>query len=194
MVRALPCHGRGYGFEPRHSRHSSVLTLVEDEYAVVGDPVPGFQITVGVVEGVEFDDAGFADLVQKGRYDLIKVIFADLHAIVVADALDAKLNPLVRAGFERLERLADERLGCLLALGDDEVFDFLRAGGGGDGVDDLGFACGRFRSGGGSWDDDGASTSRALDLAAASRGVNGEVLFAMAALEVDVHKTVRVCL
>ena len=21
MVRALPCHGRGYGFEPRHSRH-----------------------------------------------------------------------------------------------------------------------------------------------------------------------------
>ena len=23
MVRALPCHGRGYGFEPRHSRQSS---------------------------------------------------------------------------------------------------------------------------------------------------------------------------
>ena len=22
MVRALPCHGRGYGFEPRHSRQS----------------------------------------------------------------------------------------------------------------------------------------------------------------------------
>ena len=22
LVRALPCHGRGYGFEPRHSRHS----------------------------------------------------------------------------------------------------------------------------------------------------------------------------
>ena len=21
VVRALPCHGRGYGFEPRHSRH-----------------------------------------------------------------------------------------------------------------------------------------------------------------------------
>ena len=21
LVRALPCHGRGYGFEPRHSRH-----------------------------------------------------------------------------------------------------------------------------------------------------------------------------
>ena len=24
MVRALPCHGRGYGFEPRHSRHFSL--------------------------------------------------------------------------------------------------------------------------------------------------------------------------
>ena len=23
LVRALPCHGRGYGFEPRHSRHFS---------------------------------------------------------------------------------------------------------------------------------------------------------------------------
>ncbi len=23
LVRALPCHGRGYGFEPRHSRHPS---------------------------------------------------------------------------------------------------------------------------------------------------------------------------
>ena len=23
MVRALPCHGRGYGFEPRRSRQSS---------------------------------------------------------------------------------------------------------------------------------------------------------------------------
>lgn len=22
LVRALPCHGRGYGFEPRRSRHS----------------------------------------------------------------------------------------------------------------------------------------------------------------------------
>jgi hypothetical protein len=25
LVRALPCHGRGYGFEPRHSRHSQPL-------------------------------------------------------------------------------------------------------------------------------------------------------------------------
>ena len=24
LVRALPCHGRGYGFEPRRSRHFSV--------------------------------------------------------------------------------------------------------------------------------------------------------------------------
>ena len=28
LVRALPCHGRGYGFEPRHSRHSSPLTCI----------------------------------------------------------------------------------------------------------------------------------------------------------------------
>ena len=25
LVRALPCHGRGYGFEPRRSRHSFYL-------------------------------------------------------------------------------------------------------------------------------------------------------------------------
>ena len=27
MVRALPCHGRGYGFEPRHSRHLAFPSL-----------------------------------------------------------------------------------------------------------------------------------------------------------------------
>jgi hypothetical protein len=27
LVRALPCHGRGYGFEPRHSRHTLSLVL-----------------------------------------------------------------------------------------------------------------------------------------------------------------------
>ena len=27
LVRALPCHGRGYGFEPRHSRHSPLLVF-----------------------------------------------------------------------------------------------------------------------------------------------------------------------
>ena len=31
MVRALPCHGRGYGFEPRRSRHSSFAALAENE-------------------------------------------------------------------------------------------------------------------------------------------------------------------
>ena len=27
MVRALPCHGRGYGFEPRHSRHFFIAII-----------------------------------------------------------------------------------------------------------------------------------------------------------------------
>src|SRR5262249_5814340 len=27
LVRALPCHGRGYGFEPCRSRHSQPLTV-----------------------------------------------------------------------------------------------------------------------------------------------------------------------
>ena len=27
LVRALPCHGRGYGFEPRHSRHYFLVVL-----------------------------------------------------------------------------------------------------------------------------------------------------------------------
>ena len=31
MVRALPCHGRGYGFEPRRSRQSSFAALAENE-------------------------------------------------------------------------------------------------------------------------------------------------------------------
>ena len=31
MVRALPCHGRGYGFEPRRSRQSSFGAPAESE-------------------------------------------------------------------------------------------------------------------------------------------------------------------
>ena len=31
MVRALPCHGRGYGFEPRRSRQYSFAATAENE-------------------------------------------------------------------------------------------------------------------------------------------------------------------
>ena len=43
MVRALPCHGRGYGFEPRHSRHPLCFTGVWAAWLLCTIPSPLFQ-------------------------------------------------------------------------------------------------------------------------------------------------------
>jgi hypothetical protein len=51
LVRALPCHGRGYGFEPRHSRHPH--SLIPSTYRDWASPLRPF-VTTGDLRAENF--------------------------------------------------------------------------------------------------------------------------------------------
>src|SRR6266516_2823577 len=164
--------------EPRSS------PFVKNEHPVVHHPVARLQVSVGIIESVDLHDVLFAHLVEKIGQDFIEMILANLHAIEVPDALDAKLDALVSGGLERLERLADQRLGGPFMLRHRRMLlSFARGGGGGNWIDDVG----RQRPGTGRWNHQSLATGRALDLAPGAGGVHGKILFAMTTLKIDVH-------
>src|SRR5688572_17164866 len=122
-----------------------------------------------VIEGLDLDDVLLANLVQESRHYFVEVILAHLHAVIVPDALRAKLDSLVCRGFERLQRLADERFGGSLALRNGKVLLLFRCGRGGNGIDDRGRDLRGLRSG----NDERPSAGWTLNLAPDSGGIDG---------------------
>src|SRR5207237_3613692 len=58
LVRALPCHGRGYGFEPRHSRHSAVGVYSSSETALGRGNAKRLPIFTGATDASEIRQDG----------------------------------------------------------------------------------------------------------------------------------------
>ena len=86
MDRALPCHGRGYGFEPRHSRHFS--REVYSEGLCVLSSLIACEVVHGEVAALKLRaGAGSCSDFNAGEINLFRGLGAS-----IAPSLDVELD------------------------------------------------------------------------------------------------------